>query len=981
MSTTEGFESQQSGWPGSEPGFSTPAVCGARDLRTLLDRIANQIADADRRQSEALGSMQDRLADLVREPSLRHGSLGSNVPASPDHIEARMSALALRPTGPSEPPALSATSFHEAMEWPAPAPLRSALADGGSGSFTRKDDHGSEVDPFDVVGEDRTQDFAPWDETSAEALTQICEREGLCSPSASETVQRGWAASGASPALEPVGHAPHDPGDAMPPKSKIADLPETARDNIERAWLEAKFADIAAKLEQSIDVLRTGSGVGALEERFERLEAKLGDALSEAATRSDLVGLKAIEAQVEDLANQFADVKSQFARLGEIEAELRTLGEHVSDERIAKLMLEAAPALPALEDLARSVAAQVVASLPPRDEGRANEAKQLDEVRSLVSSFISEQRQGEEQTAAMLDTMQQAMIRLLDRMDAVESGSYQDMVPAFPTYGEDHAYPAHSEITAALAPKGDRDMGLEEAHAEARLDVAVEHSEAQPVAEEHLHADAKEVVSEAAVAAAARHDSKRDVATGVERVERSKDSFIASARRAARQAAEAPNDNSLTADTDDIPLRLPGSPGAGPTKRAAAKRAPSRTMIAILIVCALGASFTVVNSIIRAPKPVVERQIDQAPANAGDTGNVDQQMPAIDREGEPGLDGTGQKGGQIDRDTRSGEGTPQRMIAPDVDSQRKLAGSSGRIIDDTGAPGIVLQRSAAITRPDHVVRLEQQHQQASLSARLGALQLPAPAVPAAMVPDTAAPGEAIQPITRQDATGVGARTVNEMPPALIGPTSLRIAAAKGEPSAEFEIGARFAEGKGVQQDLKQAIVWYQRSAAQGFAQAQYRLATMYERGLGVKADLARAKVWYQRAAEQGTAKAMHNLAVLSTGREGLPADYTVAAENFGKAATYGLIDSQFNLAVLYDSGLGVQKDLRQAYKWYALAARAGDEEAARRQEALRGKLSATDLALATAAVEAWKPLPIDEVANDPRVAGERWKLNLPISAN
>ena len=112
-----------------------------------------------------------------------------------------------------------------------------------------------------------------------------------------------------------------------------------------------------------------------------------------------------------------------------------------------------------------------------------------------------------------------------------------------------------------------------------------------------------------------------------------------------------------------------------------------------------------------------------------------------------------------------------------------------------------------------------------------------------------------------------------LPPATVGPLSLRLAAANGDPSAAFEVGARLAEGKGTSQNFTEAITWYQKSAAQGFAQAQYRLGTLYERGLGVKADVARAQSWYERAAEQGHIKAMHNLAVLSAGRSTGSPDY------------------------------------------------------------------------------------------------------------
>ena len=173
---------------------------------------------------------------------------------------------------------------------------------------------------------------------------------------------------------------------------------------------------------------------------------------------------------------------------------------------------------------------------------------------------------------------------------------------------------------------------------------------------------------------------------------------------------------------------------------------------------------------------------------------------------------------------------------------------------------------------------------------------------------------------------------SKLPPATVGPFSLRIAAAKGDASAQFEVASRLAEGKGLDQDLKEAAQWYQRSAASGFAMAQFRLGTLYERGLGVKRDAARAQVWYERAAAQGNVKAMHNLAVLAASRNP-KGDYETAARWFTAAAEHGLADSQYNLAVLYENGMGVTKDMQKAYKWLLLAAKQGDKDAAARRDA------------------------------------------------
>ena len=168
-----------------------------------------------------------------------------------------------------------------------------------------------------------------------------------------------------------------------------------------------------------------------------------------------------------------------------------------------------------------------------------------------------------------------------------------------------------------------------------------------------------------------------------------------------------------------------------------------------------------------------------------------------------------------------------------------------------------------------------------------------------------------------------------------------------------EIAARLGVVAGVPQDPRQAFAWYERAAARGLAGAQFRLALSLERGSGVVIDRERAKVWYGRAAEQGHIRAMHNLgALLAAGER---ADYAAAARWFALAAERGLVDSQFNLAVLHESGRGVTKDLKQAYIWFALAAKSGDTAAVRRLEQVAAQLQPAELAAADQTVAAWHP--------------------------
>ncbi|CAM5547190.1 localization factor PodJL [Aquamicrobium terrae] len=201
-------------------------------------------------------------------------------------------------------------------------------------------------------------------------------------------------------------------------------------------------------------------------------------------------------------------------------------------------------------------------------------------------------------------------------------------------------------------------------------------------------------------------------------------------------------------------------------------------------------------------------------------------------------------------------------------------------------------------------------------------------------------------------------------PAGIGPAALRDAAAAGDAKAMFEIGSRFAEGRGVKEDMEAAAQWYEKAAGQGLAPAEYRIGNFYEKGIGVARDLDKAKNWYRLAAEQGNASAMHNLAVLFAMAADGTADNQSAAHWFQKAAELGVKDSQFNLGILAAKGAGMPQDLVESYKWFALVAKAGDKDAADKRDEVAKALRPEQLERARAVTELWKAKPLDRVAND-----------------
>jgi localization factor PodJL len=201
-----------------------------------------------------------------------------------------------------------------------------------------------------------------------------------------------------------------------------------------------------------------------------------------------------------------------------------------------------------------------------------------------------------------------------------------------------------------------------------------------------------------------------------------------------------------------------------------------------------------------------------------------------------------------------------------------------------------------------------------------------------------------------------------LPPS-IGSQALRRAAADGDAAAQFEIGARYGEGRGVPQNLAEAARWFERAATQGLAPAQFRLASLYEKGHGVPRDLNVARRYYRFAAEQGNARAMHNLAVLfAEGAQGGAPDYRSAAQWFRRAADHGMTDSQYNLAVLHARGLGVDQDMVESFKWFEIGARRGDTEAAKKRDEVQARLTPAQLTAGRAAAQAFTAIPEPDAA-------------------
>ncbi|WP_233190191.1 MULTISPECIES: hypothetical protein [unclassified Brevundimonas] len=151
-----------------------------------------------------------------------------------------------------------------------------------------------------------------------------------------------------------------------------------------------------------------------------------------------------------------------------------------------------------------------------------------------------------------------------------------------------------------------------------------------------------------------------------------------------------------------------------------------------------------------------------------------------------------------------------------------------------------------------------------------------------------------------------------------------------------------------------------RAANLGYGPAQMRLAGLYqEGGAGLTPDPVEARAWARRAAEGGEARAMHYYAMQLYDGEGGARNRVEALNWLKKAAEAGRVDSQYNVARLYEKGdEGVAPNATEAFKWYMIAARRGDQQALAAVQRLTPLTSAETRRVAREAADAFTVAPL-----------------------
>ncbi len=138
----------------------------------------------------------------------------------------------------------------------------------------------------------------------------------------------------------------------------------------------------------------------------------------------------------------------------------------------------------------------------------------------------------------------------------------------------------------------------------------------------------------------------------------------------------------------------------------------------------------------------------------------------------------------------------------------------------------------------------------------------------------------------------------------------------------------------------EAVEWHKEVAKKGWAPAQYNLGCCYANGKGVEKNMKMAAKWFNEAAKQGHPEAQYRMGLCYEYGEGVKQDKEEAVKMYRKAATQNEVDAQYNLGCCYANGEGVKQDMLKAAQCFYKAARQGDKDA---KDALRRVLDHDDI--------------------------------------
>ncbi|MCQ2914165.1 MAG: sel1 repeat family protein [Alphaproteobacteria bacterium] len=164
---------------------------------------------------------------------------------------------------------------------------------------------------------------------------------------------------------------------------------------------------------------------------------------------------------------------------------------------------------------------------------------------------------------------------------------------------------------------------------------------------------------------------------------------------------------------------------------------------------------------------------------------------------------------------------------------------------------------------------------------------------------------------------------------------LKKSAQMGNLDANLKLGKVYQFGrKGVQKDLNQAKIWYEKAANLGSNEAFLQLDLIYQhKGVDSFNKLKEQEnvEWLRKTIKTGNVDSIENLtSILEKKENKTQEDLKEIAELYKKSAEAGNIYSAEKLGNIYLLGKGVDKDENKALQWLKVAGLSGNANAARK---------------------------------------------------
>lgn len=706
-------------------------------------------------------------------------------------------------------------------------------------------------------------------------------------------------------------------------EDKLAEIARGMKKLAKDAQPLPQLDTIAERLERIDRVLDSTKGkplpqLDTIAERLERIGSSL-DRAENAAPKDDQDALVGMLERLSQRMDQVQSASSESPALDALQDEIARLAQSMEtvggspaglvgiERSVGDLFTQIDQARRDMRDVAEiaaTKAAQEAVRQAPRDESSDTLAAEgLLLIKRDLNEFKTAQSDAERRTRSTLEALHGTLETLVSRLGDIEIREASAPRPASGSSGK-------VDMPAAPAFTAQRDIPVSPASSMAG-EPAPKSARPAPSADDSLTDLPLEPGMQpgmAAQAAAAESPTSTDPRTN----------FIAAARRAAQNAAN--RSQSALADEKTTKGGKPSRTGTGRDGSASFLARARKPLL--LGIAALVFSFGALKVLTSRNQP------------DGVTPPLPERPPVSTPQNQPAAPGSDDKHSEAPPTTGS-------------------LGAPVAIAENQPMPGA---GEASPPRPGHATLDPLSGKRAQRLSDTSAISQTDPLTVGSVGPDgTARPLETGRAVIAKLLAGTNLKAQDK----------LREAALGGSPAAMFEIGSRYADGRGVTRDPKLAANWFEQAAAAGHGPSQYRLGSLYREGAGVPKDATLAFQWFDRAAAQGHVLAMHNAAVLlAEGVHGTP-DYAGAALWFKRAAEHGVKDSQFNVAILFARGLGVNQDLGESYRWFAIAALQGDKDAAKKRDDIAARLTKEQLAKEMARVKSFRPGFPNPVANEP----------------